>query len=192
MAASAGGGALGVVGSLFGGAAKSAQYKYQAGVAKVNADIARQNAEYAIRSGETEARQSGMKTGATIAKQTVGQAANNLDITSGSPEQVRESTHSLGMEDQSTIRENAGRKAYGQLTEAAVQDANAKMYGRASTTAKIASYIDAGSSFLSSASSVSSKWLQGQQLGMWGGQPTILGDATYYEEPRHSSGSAWG
>lgn len=188
MAASAGSGAVGVAGALYGGAAKAAQYKYQAGVAKVNAQIARQNAEYALHAGEVQASQSGRKTAQLMGRQIVGKAAGNIDVASGNVQQVVDSQHQVGMEDQGIIRENAGRRAYGQLTEAAVQDANAKMYGKAAGMAKTASYIDAASSFMSSASSVSSKWLQGSQMGLWGGNPTVLGDATYYEETRHSSG----
>lgn len=188
MATSAGGGVLGVVGSLLGGGARSAQYKYQAGVAKVNAQIERQNAEYAIRAGESQALQSGRRTAQTVGQIIANKAAGNIDVGSGSAAQVIESQHTVGMEDQSAIRENAGRKAYGHLTQASVQDANAKMYSSAASTAKTASYLDAGASFLSSASSVSAKWLQGQQKGLWGeGTPKVLGDAVYYEEPRYSS-----
>lgn len=193
MAASGAGAGLGAIGSLMSGGAKSAQYKYQSGVAKMNADIARQNAEFAIQAGESEARQSGMKTGATIAARTARAGASGIDISSGSPAQVAESVHSLGLEDQSIIRENAGRKAYGQLVEAATQDANAKMYSKASSTAKTAGYIGAASSILGGLSSVSSKWLQASQLGMMSSRnPTILGEASYYEEPGHESGSAYG
>ena len=177
MGMTAAGGILGAVGSLFGGQAKSKSLKYQAGVAQMNALVAKQNAEWAIRSGESEALKSGRTTGQMIGQQKVAQAAGNLDVSRGSPAAVRESQHEIGLIDQDTIRTNAGRRAYGFEVEAANQEAQAKVSMAAAKTAKTASFIDAGSSLLSSGSSVASKWLQASQVGMFGGgEGSTFGD----------------
>jgi hypothetical protein len=57
MAASAAGGILGAGGSMYSGEAQAAQATYQAGVARVNARIAQQDADYARAAGEEEAQQ---------------------------------------------------------------------------------------------------------------------------------------
>jgi len=177
MGMDAGGGIIKAASSIFGGEAKSKSYKYQAGVAQMNALVAKQNAEWAIRSGESEALKSGRTTGQMIGQQKVAQAAGNLDVSKGSPADVRESQHQIGLIDQDTIRTNAGRRAYGFEVEAANQEAQAKVSMAAAKTSKTASFIEAGSSILSSGSSVASKWLQASQVGMFGGgEGSTFGD----------------
>lgn len=192
MGASAGGSALNAFGALFSGDAAAKGYKYQAGVAKLNADISRQNAEYAIRAGEVDARRMGMRYGQEIGAAKVGQAAKNIDVNRGAPTMVRDSQHDIAIEDQGQIRENANRKALGQFQEANKYEAEASAAKVAARNSRIASYISAGSSILGGVSSVSSKWMQGQQLGMWGGSQTMLGDATYIDNRNHDYGSAYG
>lgn len=195
MGASAGGSALSTFGALFSGDASAKGYKYQAGVAKLNADIQRQNAEYTIRAGEQEASRTGRKYGQIIGQQKARQAAKGLDVNRGAPAMVRDSQHDIALEDQGQIRENANRKARGQLQDANKYDAEAAAAKVAGRNSRIASYISAGSSILGGVSSVSSKWLQGQSAGLWGGSgghPTMLGDATYVNNRDDDYGFAYG
>lgn len=184
LASTIGGGLLGMAGGIMGGSAQASQMKYQSAVAKINANIARQNAEWTIRSGETEAKQTGQKSQFVIGQQRAQQGASGIDVNRGPAVQVRDSQHDVGLEDQTTIRTNAGRKAYGFEVEAATQDANAKNYSTAASTAKTSGFINAGSSFLGSVGSVSSKWMQGNQIGLWGGSggssETIFGPSWHY------------
>ena len=57
--------AAGAITSAFGaqyqGAAQANMYQYQAGVARANATLAKQDATYAREAGETEAQEMGMK-----------------------------------------------------------------------------------------------------------------------------------
>lgn len=175
IGAAALGGGVSALGQLFGGGAQSSMYKYQAGVAQMNAQIARQNAEYSIRTGETEALQSGWKSRFQGGEIKAAQGRSNLDVSSGSARQVQESQHMVGQIDQNIIRENAGRRAYGYLTEAASQDAQAKADTAAAKTSQTASYIGAAGTLIGTAGSVASKWMQASQYGMFGGGDQALG-----------------
>ncbi len=179
MGASAGGGILGAVGSIFQGQAQAKAFQYQAGVAEINKKIALQNEDYSIRAGEVEANRSGRKTGFMIGEQKAVQASRGLDVNSGSNVGVRDSQHQVGEMDMATIRESAGRRAYGYKVEAANNEAQAQIFKASAKTSKTSSYINAGASILGSASSVSSKWLQGQQVGLWGNSNGGGGDSGY-------------
>ena len=82
-------------GSLFQGDAQSNMYKYQAGVARVNAAVATQDANYAREAGEVEATNAGMRTRAEVGSTRAGMAAGNVAINSGSGARVVSSSNSM-------------------------------------------------------------------------------------------------
>lgn len=172
---------IGAAGSLMSGASQSNMYSYQAGMAEQNAEIQRKNAEYALRAGEVEQRQSGMKTAAQVGQIMAAQGSKGLDVNFGSAQLVRDSQRQIGLENQAIIAENASRRAYGYNVEAANQTAAASMYRSAAQGATVSGGLGALSSILGGISSVSSKWLQGSQLGLWGngsGRYVNVGSAT--------------
>ena len=67
------------------GNAAKAQYKYQAKVAKENADIAQENANRERQQGIEEARLQRLKAAQNVASQTSAMAANGIDVTQGTP-----------------------------------------------------------------------------------------------------------
>lgn len=165
---------LGVVGagvSAFGsaqsGAAQQSMYQYQAGVAQINKQIAEQNASYAEASGEVQAQQEGMKTRAEIGQTRATQGASGVDVNRGSAVDVRASEAEIGAENQALTRSNAARVAYGYRVEGAQQEAQSTVDLMAGKQAKTAGDIGAYASLLGGASSVSSKWLQGKQVGLF-------------------------
>jgi hypothetical protein len=182
MAASAGGAFMSAKGAATQsqGAQQSAlaqagMYNYQAGVAKVNAQIARQNADYETNVGEVQAQQSGMKTRAQLGEIKAGQGASGLDVNSGSAVAVRESAQELGTYDASVIRSNAAKRAYGYEVEATQNESQAALFGMSAANATSAAGIaketggiNVATSLLTGASSVSSKWMQAGQSGMFG------------------------
>src|SRR5215831_2825492 len=113
MGATIAGGATSAFGAVQGGQAQAGMYQYQAGLARMNAQIQRQNAIYATQRGEAEAMQSGMKTRQQIGETLTRQAASGLDVNAGSGIQVRRSEQELGTYDEATLRSNAAVKAYG-------------------------------------------------------------------------------
>lgn len=169
----------GAIGSLMSGEANAGMYKYQSGIARINQQIAKQNADYSRKVGEVEAQTSGMKTKAQIGTIKTAQAASGLDINKGSADDVRDSQHEIGAYDQGIIRSNAARRAYGYEVEAAKDVAQAGAYDRAASNAKDAGVIGAISSILGGAGSVSSKWLDASRTGIGATNPTQGGMGLY-------------
>lgn len=166
MGASAAGGAVGAFGNLFQGGAQSNMYKYQAGVARVNATVAKQDADYAREAGEVEATNSGMRTRAEVGSTRAGMAAGNVDINTGSGARVVKSEIAIGQENQATLRANAAKRAYGFDVKAAGDTATAGALDIAATTSKESGDINAISTIIGAAGNVASKWMQyGQSFG---------------------------
>lgn len=162
------GGIVKGVGDIFGSQAQAKQYQYQAAVARINQQIASQNAAYAIAVGEVKAQQAGMRTAATIGTTLAKQASSGIDVNTGSPVRVRASEADLGAEDVATIRWNAEKEAYNQKVKGVMAKAEAGAYDAAASNTKTAGYISAVGSFLGTATSVSDKWLKFGQQGVPG------------------------
>lgn len=168
LGSSIAGGGVSALGSIMGGQSKAAAYQYQAGVAQINQQIAKQNADYAIAAGEVEAQEAGMKTRAQIGETTAQQGAGGLAIGSGSNARVVQSEAEIGAENVGIIRSNAAKRAYGYEVEAVQEQAKGQLDRMAASSAKTAGYIGAASSLLSTGGSVASKWIQGSQVGIFG------------------------
>lgn len=149
-------------GAIYTGFASAQQYKYQSGVAEVNQRIAKQNAEFSREVGENKAEISGMKTRQLVGETIAKQGSSGFRAGEGSGGKVVESERMLGESEQDTIRSNAARAAYGHEVEAINFGAQSDLYKNAATSSQISSGINATSSLLGGASSVSSKWLQYQ------------------------------
>ena len=173
MGASAGGSLLQAFGAVSGGDAAASMYSYKAGVAQLNAKIAKQNADYSRATGEVEAQQSGMQTRYQIGQTKVAQASSNLDVNTGSAEAVRESEAEVGQENEAIIRSNAARRAYGYEVEAVKDESESQLDTMAASQSKQAGYLSGLGSIISGTASVSSKWLQ--YSSAFGGNPTSPG-----------------
>lgn len=158
-----GGGLLKAFGESEKGEADARMYSYRAGLARMNANIQRQNSDYALTAGESNAKRSGLTTGFTIARQKVAQSSNGFDVNSGSNLDVRESTRDVGVVDQTTIRTNAGRQALSFRNAAIGLDAEAAGMDMAATQARRASRFNMISTLIGAAGSVASKWTQASQ-----------------------------
>ena len=167
MTTAAAGSIFGAVGATNQGAAQQQMNAYQAGIAQVNSTIDKQNASWALETGEVEALKSGQKTGFTVATEKTAQSGSGLDVNTGSAAAVRDSTLKIGQIDQGIIKTNSARRAYGFTVEAAAEDAEAVMDITAGDNAVKAGTLGAVTSLLGGASSVSSKWIQGSQAGMF-------------------------
>lgn len=160
MVATAAGGIIQGFGAGYQGQAQSNMYTYQAGVAQANQQIAAQNENWEFASGEVEAQQSGLKTEAERAGTKVAEAAGNIDVTRGTPVQVGKSITEIGQENQGIIRANAAKRAYGAAVEGFEQGAQANLDIAAAQTSRTAGDISELGSFVSTAGSVASKWMQ--------------------------------
>lgn len=166
--ASGAGSIINAFGALQSGSSSSLMYGYQAGVARLNQQIALQNRDYALATGETEASRYGMKARQDLGNIRAAAGASGLDIGSGSKAMVQDSQQFVTGIDLAQIRNNAARKAYGYTVEADADSRQATMLDRASSDASKAGGIKALSSLISGTTSVADKWLQGTSTGVFG------------------------
>lgn len=160
-------GVLGAIGAKGKADAESTAYMYKAGLSRVNADIASQNADYARNVGEVDAQLSGLKGRQQGGALRAAKGAGGLDVNTGSAEGVQADQHSAAVYDQTIIRSNAAKQAYGYEVEAFNQRAQAKLYDMSADYARKAGKINALSSLIGGATSVASKWSQFSTA--WGG-----------------------
>lgn len=169
LGATAGGSIFSAFGSIASGSANQDMYDYQASIARLNQQIDLQNAEYSRQVGEQQAQQYGVKAAQQMGAIKTAQAASNLDVNSGSAVQVRASQGKLAQLDTDVIRSNAAKTAYNYEIQGTLAGAQADLYSLAGADAMSAGFIGAGSSLLGGLGSVSSQWLQGQRVNLWGG-----------------------
>lgn len=158
LGATAGGAIMGAVGKEAQGQSEAQMYNYQAGVARVNAQIADQDANYTLQAGGVQSQQAGMRERATIGATRAGFGASN--VSGGSKNAVVSSEIEVGQQNQGIIAANAAKRAYGFEVGAASDTATAGALDFSASNAKTAGDIGAVSSILGGVSSVSSKWLQ--------------------------------
>lgn len=135
-----------VAGNLIAGAGGQAQANFAANVAD-------QNSRSALLAGQTAEEESRLKFGGLEAQQKVAQAANGVQVDSGSALKTRQSTEAISGMDAALLHYNATREAYGLSEQASLDRAAGK-------GAFARGVIGATTSFLSGAQSLSDKWLQ--------------------------------
>jgi hypothetical protein len=163
------GGITQAAGARAAGQATLAQNNYQAGIAEINSKIAKQNADYARTTGEIQATQYGIKAAQRSGMIRAGQGASGIDVNSGTAVDVRASQAKTTAMDLAQIRRNAAKTAYDFDTQSVGFDNQAALYKMAGANAVTAANYQATASILGTVSSVSSKWMQGSQVGMLGG-----------------------
>ena len=163
---------LGSLTSVFGdleqGRAEKEMYDYQAGIARLNAQISQQNASIASETGEFNAMLSGLRGAAALGSMKAIQGSHGLDVRSGSASQVQQSQGLFNRLDQTVIRSDAAKTAFNYQTQASSQSAQAGADTIAGKNAATAATIKADTSIIGGASSVDQQWLQGQKAGLWG------------------------
>src|SRR5215467_14625577 len=107
---------------------KSEEETYQANVSRTNRQISLDNANYERRKGEVEAEQAGMQARYELGATRAAQGASGIDISSGSSARVRESMIEIGNYNQTMIRANAAKVAYGYEVEATQSEAQAGIH----------------------------------------------------------------
>lgn len=162
------GGLTSAFGSLFKGDAEKQMYDYQAGVARLNAQIAQQNSAYALQIGEQQAQGVGLQGGQRMGQIKAAQAASGLDVNSGTAVDVRASQKEWTGIQTAAVRSSAAKTAYNYQVQSVQFGAQAQLDTLAGQNARSAGMIGAASSIVGTASSVSSEWMRGSQLGLWG------------------------
>jgi len=167
IGATAAGGAVSGIGALSSGASKQSMYNYQSGIAVQNSLIAKQNADYAIRVGEQQAQAEGLKVRQQVGSTVANRGASGLDVNTGSNAKVVQSVEEVGEDNVAVIRSDAAKRAYGYKVEANQATTQGQLYRMAGEDASRAGTISALGSILGTAGSVSSKWLDANQRGIF-------------------------
>ena len=147
--ASIGGTIMTAVGASQRGQAESQAAQYNANIANQNAQIATQNATYAAQAGQAQEAQAQAKTKAQIGAIQASQAANGLDVNSGSNLDVQSSAAQTGQLNALTIRANTAKQVYGYQTQSWNSEQQAALDNSNASYASTAGDIGVASSLLS-------------------------------------------
>lgn len=109
----------GAIGSYFSAQSNKIQLGLQADLARINARISETAAKSALLAGEREVQAVKLRTGQMKAKQRVNFAASGVDLSSGSVQDVFNTTDFMGEIDANTVEANAIRAAWGYRTQGA-------------------------------------------------------------------------
>lgn len=156
---------LSIAGTLVGAAGGIYKGLYQGQVADNNAQIAKERGDYAKQAGSQTASIAAMKAAAEGADIKTAQAANGVDVNTGSASEVQ-SSHRIASElDVDTILHNANLEAYGYT----VESDNLKNEANLSRTM---GFVGAAGDLLTGASAVKFPGSTGgssvPEIGSWG------------------------
>lgn len=148
----------GGVGSAVSAAGAIEQGQAVANEAKYNSQVAANNATYASAAGTAQAGAESMKNANVAGRVKAAQAANGVDVNSGSTVDVQEGTREAGNIDTQTTENNALLQAYGYQQTSTLQKNEAE-------EAPIGADIGAAGGLLGNASSIGFKWNSLQNPG---------------------------
>jgi hypothetical protein len=121
---------------------------FQSAMLTQNAGFKQQTADETINAGNTSADWQRVRTGQAVGTQRTAQAANGIDVNSGSAAQLQDDTAMLGELDALTIQNNAAREAYGYRVQARQDLLNANQSVKNGNTAATGSILGGlGSAF---------------------------------------------
>ena len=112
------GGLVSAVGTIAGGIAQKNAADYQSQVAANNAIIAKQNAAYSIEAGQAKTAMTSMQEAETGGQIKTAQAANGVDVNTGSNKAVQISQREVGNLNTKQQLSNAQLTAYGYQSQA--------------------------------------------------------------------------
>ena len=141
----------GAAGARSAGAAASSADQFQAFVALKNAEIADQDAAWAMQSGEQNAYNTGMQGRQAVGKLKAAQGASGVDVNSKSFTDSRIGVENASLQDATNVRTHAAQQSYGDSmrawasrTQAMMDMMGASEAGAAASKKADASLIEGG------------------------------------------------
>ena len=179
-------GAIGLGTSLIGGmeqgkgqqaalAANMQQLIYQAGISQQNAAIMKQNMQYALQTGESQAQQVGMAQRAAIGGIRTAEGASGFQIGKGTMPSVLASQRMIGGMQQAATRATAAKAAYDFDIQAYQQSQQAQAQGIQAENIGLSKSTYGLASTLGTVGGVASKWFDLSKSGAFGGTPGVGG-----------------
>lgn len=110
--------AISLVGGMMGAQNAKQEGAFNAGMLKQNAALKEQTADETLFAGDTSADWQRVRTGQAVGTQRSVQAANGIDVNSGSAAQLQDDTAMIGELDALTIQNNAARESFGYRIQA--------------------------------------------------------------------------
>lgn len=139
---------LSLASGVMGASNSISQGNYQSSLLRQNAVLKNQAADEALIAGNTSADWQRVKANQAIGTQRSVQAANGIDVNSGSSAQLQDDTAMLGELDALTIQNNAAREAYGYRVQASQDIANSKQVKKNAKNSALGSILGGtGSAF---------------------------------------------
>lgn len=171
--------AASVLGSIQQGQAAKKSANYNAQVQEHNAQLSERNATLASQEGAANTAIEQQKTRAGVAGMKAAQAANGIDVDTGSAVDVRSSAAELGELNAITVRSNAVKQAYGYQTQAASDKAQAELDRQEAKSSEDSGLINAGTTLLGNAKNASDfGWLDFNNKKSLGGENSFYGPST--------------
>ena len=133
--------AIAIGGSLLQAKGQTEDAAFQSNLMNQNAAFKNDTANETINAGDTAADWQRVKAGQAIGTQRSVQAANGIDVNSGSSALIQDDTAMLGELDALTIQNNAAREAYGYRVQAQQDISNAGQTVRNGKTAATGSIL---------------------------------------------------
>jgi hypothetical protein len=162
--------AASVAGTITSSVASYTQHRYEAKLAEANQQQENNRARDALDRGEITARDTARRQSALAGAQRAAMAANGVDLSFGSASDLLGDTAMLGMEEQTTVRENTRREVQGFDINAANFGAQAKAAKSAATGALISGALQTVSTIAGGAQRYGKiKADQSAGLSGWGG-----------------------
>jgi hypothetical protein len=158
---------ISAAGTVFAGVSSAEQASYQAAVARNNATIAGQNEEYAAESGAVNAENAGLQAGQRLGAIKASQAANNIDVNSGSAADVQKSQRELGEYSQVSAENQALLQAHGYAATATSETAQSELDEATAANAVPGALLSATGTGLSNAALLPAKfaWMNTEATG---------------------------
>jgi len=140
--------------SIVSGVMGFASMSYQAKIAEMNADVARDNAKRAIERSQVNQQEQDDMTRALLGEQEAMQGASGLSLNSGSAKRTRRSAAMLGRKDALNVRQAGEIEKYNYLVQAANFDAQAGLDRMSGVGNLLTGFLSAGGSMIGRSRSV--------------------------------------
>lgn len=149
---------VGAIGSILGGVIGLAQASYQAKVAQMNEDIAKDNAKRSIERSQVNEQDQAALTSQMLGEQEAAQSASGLSLNSDTSRRIRKASQILGRKDVLNVRQAGEIEKYNYLVEASNQDAAGKMAMIGGIGSLLSGFVNAGGSLIGSAPATASPY----------------------------------
>ncbi len=156
--ASLAGTAVGAVGAIQAANARADAANTQAQIDANNQKVATQNAQWAAQAGEQQAKTAGDKARLMEGAIKAGEAANGIDVNSGSASDIQKSESDAAQTSALIIRQNAAKDAYAYGNQSWSYGMQSALDKQSAQADEVAGSIGAASTLISGVGNAADQW----------------------------------